>query len=246
MASKLKLKVDSSDDIPSGLESFYEEQDDGSFRLNVEGVKSDDDVKSVKDALDKERKSRRDAEKRAKEAEDKLSEYPDDLSPDEIESLRANGSNQDIQAKIDEARERERKRWEKKLQDEQEARQNAENQARSLTTKQALKEGLDSINVASKLRRAAERVWMSDVEIDDDGNAVTKDGRPLQDALKEWADSEEGQHFIAAPSSGGGGAAGGRGSAKGKKFSEMTEQEHRELYRRDPAEYRRLRDQEKQ
>lgn len=246
MATKLKLKVDSADDIPSGLGDFYEEQDDGSFRLNVEGAKSDDDVQAVKDALEKERKSRRDAEKRAKDAEQKLSEYPDDLSPDDIESLRANGgSDKDIQAKIDEARERERKRWEKKLSEEQEARQKAENSARQLTTKQALKEGLDSINVASKLRRAAERVWQSDVEIDDDGNAVTKDGRPLQDALKEWADSEEGQHFIAAPSSGGGGAAGGRGSAKGKKWSEMGEQELRDLYRRDPAEYRRLRDQEK-
>jgi hypothetical protein len=244
MASKLKLKVDSSDDIPSGLESFYEEQSDGTYTLQVEG--STQEAVDFKDSLRKERDARKKAEERAKQAETKLSEYPDDLSPDEIESLRANGGNQDVQAKIDEARERERKRWEKKLQDEQEARQNAENQARSLTTKQALKEGLDSINVASKLRRAAERVWMSDVEIDDDGNAVTKDGRPLQDALKEWADSEEGQHFIAAPSSGGGGAAGGRGSAKGKKFSEMTEQEHRELYRRDPAEYRRLRDQEKQ
>jgi hypothetical protein len=246
MASKLKLKVDSSDDIPSGLESFYEKQDDGSFRLNVEGAKSDDDVKSVKDALDKERKSRRDAEKRAKEAEDKLSEYPDDLSPDDIESLRANGGNQDVQAKIEEARQREAKRWEKQVNDLKQQVEDATSRNRNLTVKQALKDGFDSINVSPKLRGMAEKAWRMDVEIDDDGNAVTKDGRPLQDALKEWADSEEGQHFIAAPSSGGGGAAGGRGSAKGKKFSEMTEQEHRELYRRDPAEYRRLRDQEKQ
>lgn len=239
--SKLKLLVESEEDIPAGLSEYYEEQDDGTYRLNVEGAKSEGDVARVKEALEKERKQRRDAERRAKEAEEKIEALPDDFDVDEYERLKAAGGDTDVQAKIEEARERERKRHEKVLEQIRRERDEAVTANRTLTTRQALKEGLDGINVAPKLRRAAERVWLSDIEIDDDGNAVTKDGTPLSDALRDWAESEEGSYFIAAPPNGGGGAAGGRGGS-GKKFQDYTEQELVDLYKRDPAAYRRLRD----
>lgn len=45
--------------------------------------------------------------------------------------------------------------------------------------------------------------------------------KPLADAIKEWAGSENGKRFVTAPNNSGGGAPGGRGSGEGgKKISE--------------------------
>ena len=69
----LKLIVDSLDGLDEGVRGLYTEQD-GKFRLDVEGV---EDVTGLKSALEKERSARRDLEKRMKTAlsEDDLEEY---------------------------------------------------------------------------------------------------------------------------------------------------------------------------
>lgn len=58
----LKLTVDSLDAVEEGVRSFYEEAD-GKFRLKVEGV---EDTAGLRSALDKERKTARELEKKVK------------------------------------------------------------------------------------------------------------------------------------------------------------------------------------
>ena len=72
--------------------------------------------------------------------------------------------------------------------------------------------------------KAAKALLEKSIKIDADGeNKVAKLGdKLLADAIKEWAGSDEGKHFVAAPGHAGGGAAGGNsgnggaGAAKGK------------------------------
>lgn len=72
--------------------------------------------------------------------------------------------------------------------------------------------------------KAAKALLMQGIKVELDGdNRVAKMGdKPLTDAITEWANGDEGRHFVAAPGNAGGGAAGGgagnggAGAAKGK------------------------------
>jgi DNA-binding transcriptional MerR regulator len=61
----LKLSVDTIDEVPEAVRSFYEEKD-GKFSLKVEGL---EDTTALKGALEKERRAARDAQKIAKQFE---------------------------------------------------------------------------------------------------------------------------------------------------------------------------------
>lgn len=62
--------------------------------------------------------------------------------------------------------------------------------------------------------------------------------KPLAEAVKEWASSDVGKHYTAAPQNSGGGATGGgQTGASVKKFSEMTSEEATLLFRTDPKAY---------
>ena len=74
------------------------------------------------------------------------------------------------------------------------------------------------------------------IKIDADGeNRVAKLGdKLLADAIKEWASSDEGKHFVAAPGNAGGGAAGSKsgngGAGAGKGKADGTPQERAEYF----------------
>lgn len=74
----LKLTLDNLDGVDEAIKAYYVEQD-GKFKLAVDGL---EDTSGLKSALEKERKARRDAEQRAKLA---LS----DEEMEEVERLRA-------------------------------------------------------------------------------------------------------------------------------------------------------------
>lgn len=65
-----------------------------------------------------------------------------------------------------------------------------------------------------------------------DGKPVLN-GKPLAEALKEWAGGEEGKHFVAAPVNSGGGAPGGAPGGAASKT--MTRDDFRRLTLSDPA-----------
>jgi len=69
--------------------------------------------------------------------------------------------------------------------------------------------------------KAAQAMLRAGVQIVVDGESrVAKFGeKSLTDYVKEWAGSDEGKHFVAAPVNSGGGAGGGGGAPKGKTMT---------------------------
>jgi predicted RNase H-like nuclease (RuvC/YqgF family) len=106
-----------------------------------------------------------------------------------------------------------------------------------------LTEGLASINVTNAINlKAAKAMLAAQVQV------VTKDGvrismvgdKPISEHLKEWATTDEGKHFVAAPNNNGGGAQGGNQNATNKAFKDMGSDERTALFRSDPTKYEAL------
>lgn len=91
-------------------------------------------------------------------------------------------------------------------------------------------------NVAPVYLEAAKAMFKDKVIIED-GNTVV-DGKPLSEFVNEWAQSETGKAFVAAPKNSGGDAPGSSGAKpKSMKFDEMTDMEKVNLKNNDPAAY---------
>lgn len=106
-----------------------------------------------------------------------------------------------------------------------------------------LTNALDQANVKPELRKAAMALLRSNADIDDDGN-ITLGDKPLAEAMKAWAASDEGKAFISNGAAGGG-ANGGGGNGKGgdknpwsKEHFSLTEQG--KIYKADPNRAREL------
>lgn len=213
----LKAILDSLDNVDESLKELYEEKD-GKFVLKIDGVREHPEVTALKNAYDAEKDKRAKAAEERDELKKKVEQIPDDFDPDEYEKLKAHGApDEDVQKKVEDARERERKRHEKTIEKLTAERDELAQKYTGTRTEVALEKALSEVNVAPHLRRAAERLWTPDTQIDEDGNVVTKDGTPLTDAIKDWAQGDEGSYFIAAPGNGGGGAPGGRNGSGGGK-----------------------------
>lgn len=109
----------------------------------------------------------------------------------------------------------------------------AEAQVQKLVIDNGLSAALDEARIKPELKRAATAMLRDGVELtDDDGEPVAmKGGLPLADAIKLWAEGDEGKPFILAGNSGGGAPGGGKGCAnvpnpwkQGSTFS-LTEQD---------------------
>jgi hypothetical protein len=83
--------------------------------------------------------------------------------------------------------------------------------AHNLLVENGLTQALVAAKVKPELMKAAKAMLSGSVVLTADGeNRVAKIGdKPLADAITEWAKSDEGKHFVAAPANGGGGASGG-------------------------------------
>lgn len=241
----LKAVLESLEDQPEAIREYYKEQD-GIYVLDLDdSIQEHPGAKSLKNALDAERDKRKQAIKDRDEYKQKADKFPDDFDPDEYERLKANGDGgEDVQKKVEEARERERKRHEKTIEQLKAERDDLSEKYTGTKKNVGLKESLTEVNVASHLREYAEEYWSNRAVIDEDGNLVTKDGTPLHEAIKEWAESEKGSHFIAAPSNGGGGAPGGRNGSATKDNPWSTDgrnlSEQMRLQNTDPERAKRL------
>lgn len=94
---------------------------------------------------------------------------------------------------------------------------------RRLLVENGLREALVAAGVTNAVhQKAAMAMLASGVEIVTEGDArVAKVGdKALADFAKEWAGSEEGKFFVAAPANTGGGATGGGGSGGGKVINQ--------------------------
>ncbi len=93
----LNFKVENLEDVPETLQEHYEQQDDGSFVLSIEGeMPEDSKTAGLRDALGKERKLKKDAEKKLKaygdHSPDSVFEMSDRLA--EFEALKSKSEEQ--------------------------------------------------------------------------------------------------------------------------------------------------------
>ena len=96
-------------------------------------------------------------------------------------------------------------------------------QESSFTTRMLVDAGLSDALVKSgikpELLKATKSMFANQVQVKVEGDerkAVIGD-KPLSDYISEWSKSEEGKHFISAPSNSGGGSTGGGNSSGGGK-----------------------------
>lgn len=84
-----------------------------------------------------------------------------------------------------------------------------------------LTEALGKAGVTPALLKAAKALHGSALQVvDENGTRVVKAGdKSVADYITEWAGSEEGKHFIAAPQQQGGGSQGGRGNPQAKSVT---------------------------
>jgi hypothetical protein len=105
-------------------------------------------------------------------------------------------------------------------------------------------DGVQTVDDISRkhLRKLLRADYEFDYDFDKSEFTVTGDKVHNADDLKKvLSDGEEYRRYMAGSGATGGGATGGRPTGAGKKWSDMTEKEHVELYKRNPDEYRRLR-----
>lgn len=88
-----------------------------------------------------------------------------------------------------------------------------------------LNEHLGQVGVKPEFMPAVRAMLRSQVQIKQDGESrnVVIGEKPLKDFVAEWAKSNEGKHFVAAPMNGGGGSSGGGKANGGGKQITRTE-----------------------
>lgn len=108
-----------------------------------------------------------------------------------------------------------------------------------------LTDALAKAGVAPQFMDAAKALLRQQAAIkaDDSGLQAVLGDKPMMDAIKEWAASDTGKHFVAAPRNSGGGAAGSQNGGTQKPFKDMTSEERTTLYRTNPAQYEALKKQ---
>lgn len=224
----LKLAYESKEDIPEGVESFYEESD-GSFKLKVEGVRSETDVKNVKEALQKERDYRREAEKKLKEYEDKYSLLPEDFNVEQYNELKDKAGG-DLDEKLQEQRKRITEQYEAKMSQLQSQLSEKSEALTSTIANAELRKAMNEANIAKPYAPAVEAMMKPKIKVE--GSEVFLDERPLSEALKEWTQTDDGKAYVAAPVNSGGGADGTDASSvkqiKRSDFEKMSQPERME------------------
>lgn len=236
---KLKATLDTLDSVDEALKAAYTERD-GKFYLNVEGLQEHPDAQAVKNALDKTRQEKKSAETKLAEIQDRYAFLPEDFTAEEYNRMVDNGGG-DVDKRLADQRERLTKQYDTKLA-EREAKLDAANKrADRLHSDAALNSAISESGIAKPFVAAVRAMFKDRVKVDYEGEdaIVTIDSLPVSEKLKAWAQTDDGKHYVAAPTNGGGGANGGAGASKdannpwAKETMNFTKQA--EMERSDPA-----------
>lgn len=213
---KLKLVVKSLDEVEEAVRALYAKQDDGSFKLDVDGVP---DVTKLTGALAKEREAREAAEKQAKAF--------DGMNADEVKALLAKFEGDEehqlikagkFEEVINKRTEKMRTEYERKLKAAEDVVANEKARAGKWTGRvldNAIRDAASKAGIHQHAIDDALFRGRSLFALDDDGNAVQlgQDGKPVlgKDGKSvfsptEWLDTmrESAPHWFPAAASGGG------------------------------------------
>lgn len=181
----LQLQVESLEGLDEGVQQFYQQDDDGKYRLAVEGLEDTDGLKS---ALEKERKARKDYEKKMKNLED--------VDPDEYRKLKEQQRKNEEKKLQDEGEfEKLREKWRKEMEDkEQKLKAEIEKRDHQLDTlylqeevkRSALQAGVDPNDLEDVLESALVK---KSIKRGDDGQSIQvldKDGEVSAQTLDDF------------------------------------------------------------
>lgn len=214
----LKFKYTDKSEIPEGAEKFYSEKD-GEFTLNAEGA----DTSKLESALNSERKIRREAEAKVKDLENKYSFLPDDLTAEDFNAMKDKSlSSGEIDQKLKEQRESIVKQHQKEL-DQLKSQLSEKDELVNTHVKSAtLQKAMAEAGVAKQFMPAVEAMMRDKIKVE--GTDVYLNEKPVTDALKEWAGSDDGKHYVAAPANSGGGTHdSGKSNGAGKREMQRSE-----------------------
>ena len=206
----LKLFYAQKSDIPKGAEEFYSEKD-GKFALNAELP----DTTTLESTLEKERKARRDAEAKAKDLENRFSHLPDDFDAAKYKSLVDGAGSKDLEKALKEQRESIEKVHAKDIEKLKAEVSSKDTLVTTHVKRAELQKAMAEANIAKAFMPAVEAMMSQKIKVE--GLDVFLDEKPVSVALRDWANSEDGKHFVQASSNSGGGAntkAGGGNATK--------------------------------
>ena len=219
----LQFTLESLDDVSEEIKPFYQEADDGTYRLAVEGI---EDTGALKRAKDYEKEGRKAAEQKARELETQLEEIQSKIKEAETHKARKSG---DVEAL--------EKSWADKL---------TKREQELLGQMDGLKGQLQNVLVDEKARAIAAEISTSPdllfphirarLAADFEGDtAKTRildgEGKPsaltFDDLKQEFAAREDFQPIIIGSKASGGGAGGGNngGGAQKLDFSKASRAE---------------------
>lgn len=237
----LPAAVESLDDIPEEAQEHYRE-DGGEFVLAVDGIKQHPKVSSLANAFE-EQKSRRE------ELQGKLKQFGD-VTPGDVEQLREElaeareGGDVDVEAKIEEVKEKVASKYENELESEREERESVEEELHRLLVDNRLNQAIEEHDVKPEYRPAVRAMLKekNPTVVEQDGRrvGVFKEGpdgipgeHPIEDFVSEWAESDAAKPYLPASGKGGSGSEPG-GSGGGSPGGTETARVEGGVVRTDP------------
>lgn len=194
----LKRLIDSLEEVDEAVRSLYTERSDGKFELDVDG----DDDSGLKKALEAERRSRREIEKKMKALNDvdpeKYRELLEKESEREEEEAQRKGEWDTLRDQLLEKHKKEADKLNGRI-----ATLSGHVERREIDAQ--LSSGLGSVKVMEPLREAALALLRSKykaevVEEDGEFRGVIKapeGDKNVPDFVKEWAETDEAKPFLA-------------------------------------------------
>lgn len=197
----LKTSYESMGDVPDSVKEFVVEKD-GKAILQIEGVKTDADISALQSVVDKERRARRDAEAKLNGLESKYSLLPDDFNIDEYNQLK-DGFTGTIDEKLKEQRERITKQYNTELEKLKGQVQEKDNLVQVHVKNATLQKAIAEAGVAKQFVPAVEAMMANKLTLE--GTDVYLNEKPVSEAMKAWAQSDDGKHYVVAATNSGGG-----------------------------------------
>lgn len=233
--------VESEDQLPEGLSEYYEQAEDGTYVLSIEGVDSHPEVRNLSSSLKKQKQDREKLRQERDMLRERVSLIPDDMDNDAIQQAIDKARNS---GKPDEEVERLKKQYQQQLQERDQQLQERDKKLRQTVAKGGLQSALIRAGVTkSGLQQGAMRLLQDQVKVQeaDDGTlepvADTDRGEvPLDQFVKNWLTTEEGRDYLpqgsGSGSRGGGPKGGGQGQIKRSEFDELSAADRMEAIRK--------------
>lgn len=215
----LPTVVTDENELPEGLADYYQQGDDGSYVLSVEGVDSHPEVQGLKSSLQKQKQDRDKLRKERDQLKEKASMIPDDVDADTLqqalENARGRGASTDEIEKI-------KRQYQNQVQEYEQKLSERDQKLRQTVAINGLQQALSRHGVTTAgLQKGATRLLQDQIKVqeNDDGTlepvADTDKGEvPLDDFIKSWVSSEEGQDYL--PKASGSGAKGSGSGTQSK------------------------------